>query len=155
MALLSRWFWVLFVFATISNAVLWWRRGAPYRREHPELEPGYRTLVRGLLVWGDLPWLVMGAGILVGRVPSIFSYFNIPAGGPWVGAFHGSLILVWALGTYWMLLRGGAETFVRHPGLLNRPIDDPVVIKGAWLLSVSVGILAVIVASLGVIRVPE
>ncbi len=150
----SEWFWVLFVAATVWNAASWWVRGAPHRREHPELERGYRSLVGGLLFWGNVPWVVMGAGILFGHVPSIFSYFNIPTGGPWVGAFHGTLLLVWALGTYWLLMRGGAETFVRHPGLFTRAVEDPVVIKGFWLFAVSLGILAMIVAALGVIRVP-
>src|SRR5262249_49359741 len=69
--------------------------------------------------WQSLPWLVMGAGVLVGGVPSVTHFVRPAVGGPFVRAFW-VVVYGWiCLTGYWGIRGGGAEILARHPGLLN------------------------------------
>jgi hypothetical protein len=122
--------------------------------QNPALEPGYRKLVRGWLIYGNVPWLIMGAGILSGSVPSTFHYFN-PRNGPFVTAFYVSVLALWILSFYWLFFRGGAEDLIAHPGLLNLPSQNPIWVKAFFLISVAGGIVALVVMISGNIVVPR
>ena len=152
--LLSRHAWFLFVVVTCVNAVVWWHRGQPIIAKHPERRERYLRLVRGFLFWGNLPWLVMGLGIVVGSVPSTFHYFN-PRNGPFVIAWFVTVIGLWILTFIWLFFRRGAETLIEHPGLLNLPVSSPWAIKIIFLVSVSGGIIAVTAMLLGNIQTPN
>jgi hypothetical protein len=81
--LLFRYFWLVFIVVTCANAAMWWRRAQAVIAQHPERRESYRRLVLGFVVWGNLPWVVMGLGIVIGGVPTVFHYFN-PRNGPFV-----------------------------------------------------------------------
>ena len=68
--------WLMFVAVTCLNALILKLRSRYYVRERRELAAGYTKLLWGVLFWGNLPWLVMGVGIELGGLPSIFSYFR-------------------------------------------------------------------------------
>lgn len=112
-----RHFWVMALGSTLLNAAIWWWNGRQYRASNPALAAGYRSLTRGFVVWGSLPWLVMGAGAVLGGT-RVFDYFDPSSGNPWILAWHASVVSIWALLAYWTFLRGGAELIARHPGLL-------------------------------------
>src|SRR5690349_3559217 len=114
----DKWSSVIFILVTFLNAAVFANRGRREIRLHPELRQGYRSITRGFVTWGNLPWIVMGIGRVYGGVPSTFSFFRPRDGNPYVLAFFCSVFLVWALGTYW-LLTGGAQQIVDHPGLIN------------------------------------
>jgi hypothetical protein len=152
--LIFRHAWLLFIAVTCVNAAMWWKSGQKEIAAHPELRTSYPVLVRGLLVFGNLPWIVMGAGILLGQVPSTFHYLN-PRNGSFVIAWYVVVVATWVATTYWIFCRGGAETLVRHPGLLNPSIRKPWVFKGLWLLSVAGGIAGLMVMIFADIRIPE
>ena len=120
--------WLLPIAVTCANGAVWWRRGKEEMVRHPELEEGYRSLVRGWLVFGNIPWVVMGAGILFGGVPRAFTYLS-PGGGPYVMAWYATVVAVWIATAYWVFLRGGAEALIRHPGLLRLPVEEPWAVK--------------------------
>ena len=94
--LLLRHFWVMFIVVTSLNGAVWWHRAKPVIAAHPERRESYRRLIRGFLFWGNLPWVVMGLGILVGGVPTVFHYFN-PRNGPFVIAWYCTVVLIWVL----------------------------------------------------------
>src|SRR6187399_264007 len=73
--------WLLFIAVTILNGAVAWRRVQPRMAAHPELRAGYRRLMRGWLVYGNVPWVVMGLGILFGGLRGIADYFH-PRNGP-------------------------------------------------------------------------
>jgi len=112
---------------------VWWLRARPKIAENPALREGYRRLIRGLLIYGNLPWLVMGAGILSGSVLSTFHYFN-PRNGPFVIAFYVTVVALWIATFYWLFFKQGAETLLDHPGLLNVPVGRPWIVKAYFLL---------------------
>ena len=144
MALIFRHFWVAFIVVTLINGGIWWWRSKPYRERDPSLTESYRSLILGFITWGNIPWVIMAAGILIGDVPSIFHYFNPRSSSPFVLAWFGSLFFLWLIGSYWLFARGGAEKIVRHPGLLQDNVITASGIKRTWVLGLAGGIAAVI-----------
>jgi len=131
--------WLLFVVVTSLNAVVWrWRARKPIAA-NPSLAPGYTKLIRGWLVFGNLPWLVMGLGMLFGGVPTIWHYLN-PRNGPVVLTWYATVVALWIASIYWLFFRQGAELLLAHPGLFNVPGDRPWVLKAYFLLCLAGGV---------------
>jgi hypothetical protein len=137
--LILRYAWVMFILITCANAAIWAKRSRPHIARNPELAPGYRKLIRGLLLYGNLPWVVMGIGILFGGVATVFDFLD-PRSGIFALVLLGVIVVLWVLGTYWLLFAGGAEELIRYPGLMQEPIHRPWIIKAWWLLCLSGGI---------------
>src|SRR4029079_10166528 len=108
---------LLVIVVTCANGAVWWVRGKKEIASHPQLERGYRYLVRRWLVYGNVPWVVMGGGILFGGVPSVSHYLN---------RRNGACVIAWCVtvaalsfgAVYWVFFRQGGEALVRHPGHL-------------------------------------
>ena len=132
--------WLMFVGVTVVNAIILKMRSRAYIKKRPELAVGYQKLIKGVLFWGNLPWIVMGIGIVFGGVQSVFSYFSPREANPFVLAWFGTLIVLWLLGFYWLFARRGAEFLVEHPGLLNGEPKNPNMIRVFYCLSVAGGI---------------
>jgi hypothetical protein len=145
--------WVGFIAVTCLNGAVWWWRGQVHIRANPALRSGYQRLIRGWLIYGNLPWLVMGAGILFGGVPSVFHFFN-PRNGPVVLAWYVTVVSLWAATGHWLFLRQGAETLVAHPGLLNFPSNRPGMVKLVFLLGLAGGIAGLLMMLVMDIPVP-
>lgn len=126
--------WLAMLAIMWVNVVLIQRRIQPHREAFPELEPGYRRLIRGFAFWMSLPWLVMGIGCTIGGVPTIFHYLFPLTGGPFVWAFWIVCFAEYILLGYWAIRCYGAEMLVRHPGIIKYPIDS--VREMRWLLTV-------------------
>jgi hypothetical protein len=152
--LIFKHFWLLFIVGTFANGAIWWSRGRKQMVENPSLEPGYRRLIRGWLIYANVPWVIMGAGILFGGVPSVVHYFN-PRNGVFVIAFYVSVVAEWILCFYWLFFRAGAEDLIAHPGLLNLPTQRPIIVKAVFLLSVAGGIAAMAIMIFRNIGLPE
>ena len=146
--------WLLFIGVMCVNGAVWWTRAQREIAADPTLEPGYRMLIRGWLVYGNLPWLVMGAGVLIGEVPSPLHYFN-PRNGIFVALFYVSVVAVWVALAYWIFLRQGAEMLVRHPGLLQLPVQQPWAVKALVVLSLAGGIIGLGMMVFGDMPVPR
>jgi hypothetical protein len=136
--------WLMFVAVTCLNALILKIRSRRYVRERPELAIGYQQLVHGVLFWANLPWLVMGVGIELGGLPSIFSYFRPRDGNPFVQAWFGVVIGLWLLGFWWLFPRRGAEFLVEHPGLLRGTPRIPNMIRLFYCLSILGGIFGLL-----------
>ena len=145
--LIARYFWVLFIAVTCINGAIFHLRARRESREHPELAAGYATLVRGWFFWGNLPWMVMGLGVVIGGVPTVFHFFVPRQGDPWVLVWFASSIVVYVLGTFWIFLRGGAEMLARHYGLFSGSVrsTSPTVVKTYYLSMLVPGIVAMVV----------
>lgn len=126
---ISTHFWAIALVVNVINAVIFRARAAEDIESKPELAESYPRLIRGFLFWASLPWIVMGTGILVGGVPTVWHYFRPQDLNPWVWSWFGTMALLWAAGSYWVVLRDGADTLVRHRAILRTPISDPRLIK--------------------------
>jgi hypothetical protein len=143
--LLTKWFWAVCIAVTFGNAAIFRARARQHIAANPELKEGYRTLITGFVTWGNLPWLVMGVGCVFGGVPSVFSFFRPRDGNPFVLSFLASGVLVWVLGTYWIVFRGGAAMLVKHPGLLNINLRSSRAVMIYWFLCLAGGLAAIII----------
>ena len=143
MELVFKHFWIACIAVVFANAAVWWSRSREHRERDPSLTDQYRSVLRGFVVWGNIPWLIMGLGIVVGGVPSVFAFLDPRSSNPYVIGWFGSLLLLWALGTYWLFLCNGAEQLSRLPGILQPPFDTPTGIKTLWFLCVLAGLVAV------------
>lgn len=144
MLIVLHYFWIVFILTTTANALTWPKRGREVIAEHPERAEGYARLSRGLLFWGNLPWIVMGLGCLTGDM-IVFDFFRPKEGNPFVVAFFVTIILEWILCLRWLFFLGGAEALVAHPGLLNYPFKSPAAIKGLFAVCLAGGIVGLIV----------
>ena len=68
-----------------------------------------QSLFGRLCLFSNVPWLVMGWGVLFGGVPSVFSYFRPQDHNPYVTYWYGSLLLLAVVGALWVLLGNGAR----------------------------------------------
>jgi ABC-type branched-subunit amino acid transport system permease subunit len=117
--LVSKFFWAICIVVTFGNAWIFQLRTRPHIQANPELEEGYRAIIKGFVVWNTVPWVVMGIGCVFGGIPSVFSYFRPRDGNPYVLAFFASVLFVLLVTTNWLLFRGGAEMLIKHPGIFN------------------------------------
>jgi hypothetical protein len=129
MPIIAKIFWVIAIGVTCLNAYVLRSRARKEIAQNPELADGYRQLITGYLILCNLPWLVMGLGMLVGHTPDVFDYLNPRSGNPYVVGFHVTGIFESALISYWIYLAGGAEILVTHPGVMNYDIKSPLVVK--------------------------
>jgi hypothetical protein len=148
---LTKWFWAVCIAVSFINARMFQARARRHALDNPQLSEGYRAIIKGFVMWGNLPWVVMGIGCVFGGVPSVFDFFRPRDGNPFVLAFFASVILVWVLGTYWLVFRGGAEMLVKHPGLFNVDLKNPKVVKLYWFLCLAGGVAGMILMFSGVI----
>ena len=153
--LLGKWFWLLFIGVTFLNGAIYKSRARTHVERNPDLAEGYERIARGFVVWTSLPWIVMGIGCTVGGVPSVLHYFNPRGGNLYVLAFYASLFLLWILGSYWILFQDGAMMLVKHPGLLNPDIKNPLIVKLLWVACVLGGIVAFVMMYAGIIPAPD
>jgi hypothetical protein len=140
MPIIDKTFWLIAIVVTCVNAYFLRSRAATEIARNPELTEGYDQLLKGYLVCLNLPWLVMGMGILLGGTRSVFDYFDPRAGNPYVLAFHVTVFVLWALMIFWVYLGGGAEFLVRYPGVVNADIKSPLILKFLFALMLLGGI---------------
>jgi hypothetical protein len=117
--------WVACIGVMIANGLHWWHKGRDAIAQKSELREGYKKLIRGFILWGSIPWLLMGFGLLLGGVDSIFDYLQPRKANPWVMVWYLSAIVLLVLFLWWIFARGGAQKIVDHPGLLDFPLTKP------------------------------
>ena len=142
--LIFKHFWIPSVAVTLATAIIWRIRGQKYISENPGLKEGYQSLTRGLIIWGNIPWLVMGAGVVFGGVPTFFQYLRPQDLDPFVLAFWGSVTLIQILALQWIFFRDGAEMLTQHPGLLDFGESTPSSVKTYCALAIAGGVLALV-----------
>ncbi len=125
MELLIKHFGIIFIIGTIFNGLILKFRSQEYIKENPDLIDGYKKYFYGIITFGNIPWVIMGIGILTGLTDNIFKFFNPRSLNPIVLAFHGSIVFLWILGAYWIYKKQGAEFIVSHPGLFHLSGTSP------------------------------
>ena len=90
-----------------------------YIKLQPELESGYNSFIKGFITIGNLPWIIMGIGILSGTVNSLFEFFTPALLNPVVLLFHGVIIAIWIYTFRLVYYGNGAEFIENHPGIIK------------------------------------
>lgn len=120
MEILFKHFWIMLIIVTIANASIMKTRSKQYIAEDPELEDGYNKIFKIFIVYGNIPWVIMGLGILLGFTQTVFDYFSPRSMNPFVLLFHASIIIIYFITIKGMYFQGGAEFLARHPGIFER-----------------------------------
>jgi len=117
--ILFKYFWIAFLIATFANAFIMRYRSKKYIVETPELKVGYDKLFKGMIFYGNIPWVIMGFGIISGLTNGMFDYFNPKSMNSIVLVFHFSIIVLWVLSIWWIYFKQGAEFIEKHPGFIQ------------------------------------
>lgn len=120
MEILLKNLWILLVVGTVGNALILKYRSNKYIQSNPELKEGYDKFFKGILFYGNIPWVIIGIGQLAGLTQDIFEYFEPRDMNPIVLVFHAAMVVLWILSVRWIYFKGGAEFMERHPGLLRK-----------------------------------
>ena len=109
--LIGRYFWLAAVAVTLFNHYQGGRAHPPQPSDSST--PAEQQSLRHRVLAASLaPWLVMGFGQVVGRVPSVFHYFRPKDGNPYVWAFYATVFLISLVFAYWVYFQGGAKKAV-------------------------------------------
>jgi hypothetical protein len=143
-------FWIVFILGIVANGLTWKWRSKKYIAENPGLQEGYDRLIKGYLIFGNIPWVIMGIGLVTGMTKSMSDFFNPGQLNPIVIAFLLVLIVEWMLGIYWIFFNGGAETLVKHPGLFTSSAKgnekfETMKVKLLWIVAILGGLLGIAV----------
>lgn len=133
--------WVLLILVTVFNAFYLKARSQKIIARQPELQEGYDQLFKGYLIYLNIPWIVMGIGVLFGSVPGVFGFFRPRDGNIFVLAFHAIVVILWILCVWWIYFNGGAEFLVKYPGVFNQDIKSPILLKVLFAVMLIGGIL--------------
>lgn len=114
-----KYFWISFILVTIVNAYVMRYRSNKYIAESPELEAGYDKLLKGMIFYGNIPWVIIGIGIMTGLANSVIDFLNPRSMKPIVLIFHLSIIVLWGLSIRWLYFKKGAEFLEKHRGFIQ------------------------------------
>jgi hypothetical protein len=111
--------WILFIIVNIINHFAAKNRVEKYIVQNPELQSGYDQLFKGILILGNIPWLIMGMADLTGYTQTIFDFFRPKEMNPFVLAFHIYMLTILLLFARWIYFKKGAEFLMQHPGIIT------------------------------------
>lgn len=89
--------WIFCIVVTMLNYVVFKQRTKSFMDENQDLQPGYQKMFKALLIYGNLPWLIMALGDLTAQTQTIFDFFNPGSFNPIVLLFHAYMVVFWLL----------------------------------------------------------
>jgi hypothetical protein len=150
--------WVLFILVNGINALIFTRTACRVLVRRPELAPGFRKLLIGQCIVLNIPWVEMRIGCIASDI-TVFHYFNLQDGNPFVWAWWGCVILLWVVGFVWLFILGGAEFMIEHRDLFGpwayRVPSSVWLLKLVYVVAVAGGVTALMLAVTGALPVPN
>jgi hypothetical protein len=116
---LTQYIWILFILVNFFNAYLLRKKAAAFIEESPEKENGYKIIFKNFLIYGSIPWIIIGIGNTFGLTESVFDYFQPSKMNPMVLLFHFSIIVIWILLIRFIFFKNGAKFLENHPGIIR------------------------------------
>jgi hypothetical protein len=111
-SIIGRYFWLLCLGISAYQYVAGMRALASRDATDPRASPAAISLRRWFAIVSDLPWAVMGWGILVGGVPNVWYFFRPKDGNPYVLAWFASILGAALYFAFWVFFLEGAEKVV-------------------------------------------
>lgn len=119
MDIIFKYAWVMFIAVTIVNYFIFKSRTQEHIDKNPDLKAGYDKILRTILIYGTIPWVIIALGNLTGLTNTVFDYFRPRTLNPFVLAFHLYIIVIWILTVRWIYFKNGADFLVRYPGFVH------------------------------------
>ncbi len=143
-----KYFWLIAIAFTFINAAIIKARTNKYIEEDPSLEDGYNTLLRGFVLYYNLPWVAMGIGMIFGNFNSVFDLlFGLHSGNFFVLLFFATVVGLWILLFLWVYFGGGADMLASHPGFTGIIKQSPTAIKIRVAITLAGGVFALYMLS--------
>jgi len=95
-------FWIVFIIMTFVNGLIIKYKSKAYIKHDHTLKKGYNNFLKGWLILGNIPWIIMSIGDLSGATKNIFEFFFPSDMNPIVLIFHASIIIIWMLSGWWI-----------------------------------------------------
>lgn len=102
-------------------------------------------MIRSLLLWLTVPWVVMGVGLTSGNVSNIADYFYPRTGNLFVIAWWASLWILILIFSVWLWFQSGAEKLIKYPGFLRANATNPGTIKLIYLLTLFSNVVVTVI----------
>jgi hypothetical protein len=134
---------LLFILVACVQGAIWRKRARSRIVLDPELDSGFRTFVRVWLIYGNLPWLLLGGAVLCGALPPPLNSLD-PRHSPYAGLILITIVLLWVATFEGLFFRGHAEVLLTYPGVFDVPLNRPWAVKLWFLICLSGGITGVI-----------
>lgn len=87
--------------------------------ESPDKESGYGIIFKSFLIYGSIPWFIIGIGNTLGLTESVFDYFQPSKMNPIVLLFHLSIVVIWILLIRFIFFKNGAKFLENHHGIIR------------------------------------
>ena len=152
--LIFKHFWLVFIIGTLINVTIVSMAARKNRKSRPELAESHRKYIRVFAIYYNIPWIVMGIGVMIGGAPTSFHFFRPRDGNPYVLAFHGAFITVWLLSAIWIYLMNGAKVIAERSELLQKPLT-PLQVKLRLTPFKVAAVVAMIMSWILEVPVPE
>lgn len=150
--LLSEYFWAVAIIVSALNIFGLRQNGKRLFAEDAEELDKFNKFISRFGFWLLFPWVVMGIGVEVGGVETIWHFFRPREGNFFVIVWWAGLYSWWLYTLYWLIFAGGAEKLVKYQVVYYRsfgksgPVKSPLKIK----LLVGVMILVLFIVSISV-----
>ncbi len=141
-----KYFWAIIILTTLGLVYKSWLLiRSEVRSDKSKLEQ-YRRFLMHASVWLNLPWVLMGAGILTGEVSSLLDFLKPSEGNSFVTLWFICIGVLFLIGTYWVFFLKGAETLERNSGILMIPRWSASNLRLFWILALlwNAGIVALL-----------
>jgi hypothetical protein len=112
-----KYLWAFFLVMGLINSFLSWRSLLKDIEKNEVLKAKYRHLFIQYVIWTNIPWVMMGAGILLGGTRSVLDYLQPSSGNFAVLTWWGLFMVMNFVLAIWIFFAGGAETLEKYPGL--------------------------------------
>jgi len=106
--------WAVIIIVNLLNVTLLKKRIKEHIAEDAGLAAGYNSLLKKFAIYLNLPWALMGAGVMVGRIESFPDIFMIKGNDPFILGWWIALMLEIAFINYWVSYRDGAATLLKY-----------------------------------------
>ena len=132
--LIAQNFWLIVVLVTSINFLAFKDKAKKYIKQDQALSVDYEKLFQHYFFWFNMPWIIMGIGLVTGGVSDVVYYFRPQDGNPFVLVWYVSIFSLWVVGTYWLIFKEGAEMLIKCPGALRGNVTSPLFIKILWIV---------------------
>ncbi len=120
--IIDKYVWIACILATIVNVNSFRMASKIYITQNPSLQDGYNKIFKSILFYGNIPWVIMGMGNLLGLTSGMLDYLFPKEMNPIVLIFHSSIIILGIFLIKWIYFNKGAEFLEQHPGIITKKI---------------------------------
>jgi hypothetical protein len=114
----QKYIWIFLIIGTFMSASMVKTFSLPYIATKPSLKKGYDKIFLFTVTIGNIPFIIIGIGMLTGYTNDISDYIKLTLN-PVVICFQISMLSMTVYLEYWIHFKGGAKFLEQHPGVLN------------------------------------